>query len=109
MPETYKSYGTKLTTENETIVYSAGNATAIVNSIHVANYDASNASAITLRLWKDTTNIDSYHICKSVAVPIQSAYQALDTPIPLEPGDTLRATAANANRLDVIVSVLEIT
>jgi len=108
MPETYKSYGTKLTTANETIVYSAGNATAIINSIHVANYDASNASAITLTLWKDTTNSD-YHICKAAAVPIQSTYQALDTPIPLEPGDTIRATAANANRLDVIVSVLEIT
>jgi hypothetical protein len=109
MPETYKSYGTKLTTANETIVYSAGNTTAIVNSIHVANYDASNSSAVTLRLWKDTTNTDSYYICKTVAVPIQSTYQALDTPIPLESGDTLRATAANANRLDVIVSVLEIT
>lgn len=107
MPDTYKSVGTALSNTNETTVYSGINpGTVIVNGIHVANVDASNSSAITLKLVKGAS---SFHICRAVAVPVQSSYQALDTPIVLEAGNTLTATAANANRLEVIVSVLEIT
>jgi hypothetical protein len=50
-----------------------------------------------------------YYIVRAAAVPIQSTYQALDTPIPLITGDTLKATAGVAAGLDIIVSVLEST
>ncbi len=107
MAESYKNFGTALTTVNETTIYAGINpGTAIVNGINIANVDASSSSAITLKLVKGG---NSYHICKSVLVPIQSSYQALDTPLPLEAGNYITATAANANRLEVIVSVLEIT
>ena len=107
MPDTYKSVGTALSTTNETTIYSGINpGTVIVNGIIVANVDASNASSITLKLVKGAS---SFHICRTVSVPIQSSYQALDTPLILEAGNTLTATAGNANRLEVIVSVLEIT
>jgi hypothetical protein len=112
MPDTYKNYCTKLTSTNQTVIYPGISGTAIVNSIHVSNVNASNNASITLLLSKGdapNTNTDEFHICRTTLVPIQSSYQALDAPIPLEPGDLLLAVASDANRLDVIVSVLEIT
>jgi hypothetical protein len=46
---------------------------------------------------------------RGAAVPIQSTYQALDTPIPLTTGDNLKATQGATAGLDIIVSVLEST
>lgn len=109
MAEIYKNYGTRLSTTTETVVYPGVNGTAIINGIHVANIDDSNSAAISLILAKSDTNSDQFYICKSTLVPIQSSYQALDTPIPLEANETLLAIASAENRLDVIVSVLEST
>ena len=106
MPETYASYGTNLTSTNETTVVTSVTGTSIVSAIHVSNVDASNLSSVTIKLYKGATG---YTIVNSAAVPIQSTYQALDAPIPLTTGDTIKVTAGNANRLNVIVSVLEIT
>jgi hypothetical protein len=46
---------------------------------------------------------------RAAALPIQSTYQALDAPIPLNTGDTLKVTAGLTAGIDVIVSVLETT
>lgn len=106
MPDQYKNYCTTLGTTGATVIYSGITGTAIVNGIHVSNIDGSNSASITLNLFKGNTG---YSIITGALVPIQSSYQALDTPIPLVIGDSLKATASAANRLDVIVSVLEST
>ena len=106
MPEQYNNYCTSLGTTGATVIYAGITGTAIVNGIHVANTDESNSAAITLELFKGIT---AYSIITGALVPIQSSYQALDTPVPLVTGDSLKATASAADRLDVIVSVLEVT
>ena len=106
MAETYTSYGTNLTTTNETTVVTSVTGTSIINAIHVSNVDSTNAASITIKLYKGATG---YSIVTSAGVPIQSTYQALDAPIPITTGDTVKVTASSANRLHVIVSVLEIT
>lgn len=106
MAEAYNNYCTSLGTTGDTTIYAGITGTAILNGIHVSNKDASNSAAITIKLFKGATG---YSIITGALVPIQSSYQALDTPIPLVTGDTIKATASAANRLDVIVSVLEAT
>jgi hypothetical protein len=104
MSEAYKSYGTALTTASATTVYDPPTS-AIVNAINVANVDPAN-SAVTVTLRKNGT---PYRIIKDALVPTQAAFQVLDAPLPLDAADDIQVTAAHANRLEVIVSALEIT
>ena len=106
MPEAYKNYATSIGVTAATTVYSGITGTAIVNGIHVANTSTTTANSVSLQLFKGATG---YYIVRSAAVPIQSTYQALDTSIPLNTGDTIRATAGATAGIDVIVSVLEST
>jgi parvulin-like peptidyl-prolyl isomerase len=106
MAETYKSFGTALNSTSPFTVYDPGSGvTGIVNAINVANVDGSQTS-VTVILRKNGTD---YRLIKDAAVPAQAALQVLDAPVPLADVDEIRVTAAHANRLEVIVSVLEIT
>jgi len=106
MAESYTSYGTKLTTTDETTILTSVTGTSIVNGIHIANVDASNSASVTVTLYKGATG---YVLIKAALVPIQASLQILDAPIPINTGDTIKATASNANRLEIVASVLEIT
>ena len=106
MPDTYKNYATSIVVTTATTVYAGITGTAIVNAIHIANTSTTLANSVSVQLFKGATG---YYVVRAAAVPIQSTYQALDAPIPLETGDTLKVTAALTAGIDVIVSVLEST
>ena len=106
MPDAYKNYATSVTVSSLTTVYAGITGTAIVNAIHIANTSATTANSISIHLFKGGTG---YYIVRAAALPIQSTYQALDAPIPLNTGDTLKVTAKFTSGIDVIVSVLETT
>jgi hypothetical protein len=106
MPDIYKNYATSIGTTGASTIYAGITGTAIINGIHVANTSTSTANSVSIQLFKGATG---YYIIRDAAVPIQSTYQALDTPIPLITGDTLKATAGVTAGLDIIVSVLEST
>ena len=106
MPNTYKNYATSVGVDTITTVYAGITGTAIVNAIHIANTSTTLANSVSIQLFKGATG---YYIVRAAALPIQSTYQALDAPIPLETGDTLKVTAALTAGIDVIVSVLEST
>lgn len=106
MAETYKSFGTNLGSTAATTIYSGVVGTAIVNSINCSNIDPYRSSTVTLEMVKGSTG---YSIITSAALPISTSLQALDAPLVLESGNTLRATAGTTGDVDVIVSVLEIT
>jgi hypothetical protein len=106
MPDIYTNYATSIGTTGATSIYGGITGTAIVNGIHVANSNTSVANSVSIQLFKGLTG---YYIVRAAAVPIQSTYQALDAPIPLTTGDTLKATAGATAGLDIIVSVLEST
>jgi hypothetical protein len=106
MPDIYKNYATSIGTTGASTIYAGITGTAIINGIHVANTSTSTANSVSIQLFKGATG---YYIVRAAAVPIQSTYQALDTPIPLITGDTLKATAGVTAGLDIIVSVLEST
>jgi hypothetical protein len=106
MPDIYKNYATSVGVTTDTTIYAGITGTAIVNAIHVANTNTTLANSISIQLFKGLTG---YYIVRGAAVPIQSTYQALDAPIPLVTGDTLKVTAGSTAGIDVIVSVLEST
>ena len=106
MPDAYKNYATSVGVTAATIIYAGITGTAIVNAIHVANSNTTIANSVSVQLFKGATG---YYIVRAAAVPIQSTYQALDAPIPLVTGDTLKVTAGLTAGLDIIVSVLEST
>ena len=106
MPDSYMNYATSIGTTGASTIYAGITGTAIINGIHVANTSTDTANSVSIQLFKGATG---YYIIKGAAVPIQSTYQALDTPIPLTTGDTLKATAGTTSGIDVIVSVLEST
>lgn len=106
MPDEYKNYATSVTSTAATVIYAGITGTAIVNAIHIANTSTTLANSVSVQLFKGATG---YYIVRAAAVPIQSTYQALDAPIPLNTGDTLKITAGLTAGLDVIVSVLEST
>jgi hypothetical protein len=106
MPDSYKNYATSVGVTADTTIYAGITGTAIVNAIHVANTNTTIANSVSIRLFKGATG---YYIVRAAAVPIQTTYQALDAPIPLVTGDTLKVTAGLTAGIDVIVSVLEST
>ena len=106
MTDTYKNYATSVGVTAATSVYAGITGTAIVNAIHVSNTNTTLANSVSVQLFKGATG---YYIVRAAALPIQSTYQALDAPIPLNTGDTLTVTAGLTAGIDVIVSVLETT
>ncbi len=106
MPDTFKNYATTVGVTASTSIYAGITGTAIVNAIHVANTNITLSNSVSVQLFKGATG---YYIVRAAAVPIQATYQALDAPIPLVTGDTLKVTAGLTAGLDIIVSVLEST
>ena len=104
MPDRYTNYATSVGVTAATTIYAGITGTAIVNAIHVANSNTTIANSVSVQLFKGATG---YYIVRAAAVPIQATYQALDAPIPLVTGDTLKVTAGLTAGLDIIVSVLE--
>ena len=106
MPDTFKNYATTVGVTASTSIYAGITGTAIVNAIHVSNTNITLANSVSVQLFKGATG---YYIVRAAALPIQTTYQALDAPIPLNTGDTLKVTAGLTAGIDVIVSVLEST
>lgn len=106
MAEAYKNQGTKLTTTSNATIYSGVAGTGVVNGINISNVDLYNSCGVNVFLVKSGT---SFSLISNVIVPFGASLQVLDAPIICESGNTITATAANASRLEVVVSVLEIT
>lgn len=108
MPETYKSFGTILSTTGSTTLYtSSGGVTAsLVNSVNFSNASATAAATVTLEIVKGNTG---YSLITGVAIPTATTFQALDAPVVLENGNSLRATAGASGYIHVITSLMEIT
>lgn len=79
--------------------------TAIVKSILVSE-DSNNADTITVTV---TRNSAVYSVYKDKAISAKATAELLTNPLVLNEGDTVKVTAGTANRLHVLLSVMEIT
>ena len=107
MANIYKNAKVDLTTTDITTLYTApSNSRAIVKSILVCD-DSNNGSTITLTLTDAASAIFVLFDVKTVAG--HATEQLLSEPLILQESEVLKAQAATANRLHVVVSILEIS
>tara|TARA_R100001224_G_scaffold59685_1_gene35378 strand:+ start:231 stop:566 length:336 start_codon:yes stop_codon:yes gene_type:complete len=106
MANIYKNQKLDLTTTDATTLYSVpSNSRAIVKSILVCD-DSNNGSTITLTLTDASSNVFVLFDVKTIAG--HATEQLLSEPLILQESEVLTATAADANRLHVVASILEI-
>ena len=107
MANNYKNAKADLTATSVTTVYTAPAATtSIVKSILVSE-DSGNADTITVTL----TDADAaiFSLFKVKAVAANTTVELLTAPLVIQEREILKFNAATANRLHVVVSVLEIS
>ena len=106
MANIYKNAKVDLTSADITTLYTASsNSRAIVKSILVCD-DSNNGSTITLTLTDASSNVFVLFDVKTIAG--HATEQLLSEPLILQESEVLTATAADANRLHVVASILEI-
>ncbi len=120
MADTFLLKAVDLTTTNATQVYKVpitddtatpptASTTALVKSI-LASEDTGNADTITITITRDNVSGDpEFSVFKDKEVTAKNTLELLSQPLVLQEGDEVKATAGNANRLHVLLSVLEIT
>ena len=95
-----------LTTTSVTTLYTVPSATtAVIKSILVSE-DSGNADTITITITDTSDNVFSLFKTKSISA--NATTELLTGPLVLEESEVLKVTAATANRLHVVASVLEI-
>lgn len=106
MANTYTNAKADLTSTSATTLYTCASATtAIVKSIIVSE-DSGNADTITVTL---TNGSDVFSLFKTKSISANGTTELLSAPLVLQATEILKVTAATANRLHVVASILEIT
>mgnify|MGYP003671495462 FL=1 len=106
MANNYKNAKLDLTSTSITTLYSTPTAkTAIVKSIIVSE-DSGNADTITVTLTNSASAV--FSLFKTKAVSANTTVELLSAPLVVEESEILKVTAATANRLHVVASLLEI-
>ena len=107
MANNYKNAKADLTSTDATTVYTAPAATtSSVKSILVSE-DSGNADTITATITDTASAVFSLFKVKAVAA--NTTVELLTAPLIVQESEVLKFTAATANRLHVVVSVLEIS
>ena len=107
MPNVYKNAKVDLTTTNATTLYTApALTTGIIKSILVSE-DSDNADTITVTITNTSDAV--FSIFKTKAVSANNTVELLTAPLVVETGEIIKVTAATANRLHVVASLLEVS
>ena len=96
----------KLTSTDNTTVFTVPTATtSIVRSILVSEY-AGSGSSITVTLTDSDSTV--FNLFTSKSVSSNTTTELLSNPLILQENEILKVQAADANRLQVIASILEV-
>tara|TARA_R110001599_G_scaffold36251_1_gene113863 strand:- start:1724 stop:2047 length:324 start_codon:yes stop_codon:yes gene_type:complete len=107
MANTYVNAKVDLTGTGVTTLYTcAALTTGIVKSILVSE-DSGNADTITVTITNASSAV--FSLFKVKAVGANGTVELLTAPLVVQTGEILKVTAATANRLHVVASILEIT
>ena len=106
MANIYLNAKKDLTTSTVTTLYTVPSATTgVIKSILVSE-DSGNADTITVTITDTSDNVFSLFKTKSISA--NATAELLTGPLVLQESEVLKVTAATANRLHVVASVLEI-
>jgi len=107
MPNVYVNAKKDLTTTSATTLYTApALTTGVIKSILVSE-DSGNADTITVTIINTSDAV--FSMFKTKAVTANNTVELLTAPLVVQTGEIIKVTAATANRLHVVASVLEIT
>ena len=106
MANTFVNKKADLTTASATTIYTVPSAvTAVVRSILVSE-DSGNADTITVTITDTASAV--FSLFKVKAVSANATIELLTNPLVVKESEVIKVTAATANRLHVVLSVLEI-
>jgi hypothetical protein len=109
MGNVYTNAKKDLTTTSVTTLYTApALTTSLVKSIIVSE-DSGNADTITLTITDAESSPATFSLYKTKAISANATAELLTQPLVLKTGEILKVTAATANRLHVVASILEIS
>lgn len=107
MANVYKNAKVDLTTTDITTLYTCPTATtAIIKSILVSE-DSGNADTITVTITDSASAV--FSVFKVKAVGANTTVELLTGPLVVEESEVVKITAATANRLHVVASLLEVS
>ena len=106
MANQYKNAKVDLTATTATTLYTCPTArTAIIKSILVSE-DSGNADTITVTITDSASAV--FSLFKTKAVSANATVELLTAPLVVEESEIVKVTAATANRVDVVASLLEV-
>lgn len=109
MPNIYTNAKKDLTATSVTTLYTApALTTAIIKSILVSE-DSGNADTITVTITDTASSPVTFSLFKTKAIGANTTVELLTAPIIVQTGEIIKVTAATANRLHVVASILEVT
>ena len=109
MPNIYKNAKKDLTSTSVTTLYTApALTTSIVKSIIVSE-DSGNADTITVTITDAEASPAIFNLFKTKSISANGTTELLTSPIVVQTGEILKVTAATANRLHVVASILEVS
>ena len=109
MANFYKNKKVDLTTTDVTVLYTCPNATSgLVKSILVSE-DSGNADTITVTITDAESSPATFSLFKVKAVDANTTIELLTAPLVVQENEILKVTAATANRLHVVASLLEVS
>jgi|TARA_R110002020_G_scaffold63831_4_gene170026 hypothetical protein len=109
MPNVYVNAKKDLTTTSATTLYTApALTTGVIKSILVSE-DSNNADTITVTITDAESSPATFSLFKTKAVSANNTVELLTAPLVVQTGEIIKVTAATANRLHVVASVLEIS
>lgn len=110
MANIYKNAKLDLTTNNVVTLYTVpSDSRALIKSIIVSD-DTNNGSSITVDLYDGNPagGASKFNLFKNKAISGNQTVQLLQEPLIMMESEVIQVTAADANRLHVVVSILEI-
>lgn len=107
MANQYKNAKVDLTATTATTLYTCPTATtAIIKSILVSE-DSGNADTITVTITDSASAV--FSVFKTKAVGANTTIELLTAPLVIEESEIVKVTAATADRLHVVASLLEVS
>ncbi len=107
MANQYKNAKVDLTATTATTLYTCPTATtAIIKSILISE-DSGNADTITVTITDSASAV--FSVFKTKAIGANTTVELLTAPLVIEESEIVKVTAATANRLHVVASLLEVS
>ena len=107
MANSFKNAKADLTTTNATTLYTVPSATTTIIKSILVSEDSGNADTITVTLTNASSAV--FSLFKVKVVGANTTVELLTAPLVATESEIIKVTAATANRLHVVASLLEVS